>query len=126
MDFNEYEWLTAVRTHPRRTRWSWMSAHALMSWLGPDGTARVAVDVMTGETHLHKDTLRRGFEDLEECGLLTRDPLRRKPGSDEWDVRTYRAQMPPGQSAAGFRPLESRVDSPRPVSSRSNPSGSKL
>lgn len=95
--FNGWEWLAAVRGHPDKTKLGWTSAHALLPWFKADGSACVSVTtILRDETGFHPDTLRQGFEELERLGLMTRDPQRRKPGTFEYEVRTYRAQMPPG------------------------------
>jgi hypothetical protein len=95
LDFNEYEWLAAVRTR-RHSKHAWVAAHALTPWM-VDGVAQVAVSVLRAESQFTEKFLRIGFTDLEAMGLLTRDPQRRKRGSVEYDVRTYRAVMPDGQ-----------------------------
>ena len=96
MDFTDYEWLAAVRAHPRHTKYGWMAAHALFPWFDQYCVARVAMDTLRRDTCLGKDTLRAGFVELEALGLLMREPLRRNPVTYEYDVRVYRALLPHG------------------------------
>jgi len=84
--------LQAVRSMPRGPgkRQAWAAAHALAWHADASGVATVGLGRLTAETGLDYRTLQRGFEELEAAGLLARDPLAKKPGSEEWETRTYR------------------------------------
>jgi hypothetical protein len=84
--------LDAVVALPRGPgkRQAWAAAHALARHADARGVTTVTVDQLMRETGLSARTLRAGFEALEAAGLLDRDELVKKPGSDEWQPRTYR------------------------------------
>jgi hypothetical protein len=86
-------WLEAVRAHPERTRYAVIAANALFPWTNNrTGQAVVSLERMADEQRQPIRALRRGFNELEAIGLLTRK-RRRKPGSQEWDVTVYHPRL---------------------------------
>ena len=86
-------WLQAVRTHPDRTRYAVIAANALAPWTdNTTGRAFVPLESMSKDQCQPIRALRRGFDELEAIGLLTRE-RQRKPGSQEWDVTIYHPRL---------------------------------